>query len=232
MTERRIDEIARALASGFPRRRLLRGVVAGLGIPLLGGPLAAEPARAACKKVGRRCDRNNDCCDHAACTNDECTCRTGFRDCNGECVDLDKDEQHCGRCDKQCRRAETCCDGECADVQTDADHCGGCGRRCARSESCVAGVCTTADGCPLGVDFCATGTDLDCRGVAGCVCSLSTEGATLCGQFITPGAVCGQCESSADCAAIGDGAFCVEATGGPGACCRDQGNVCRLPCPV
>ena len=137
MDKRRIDTPSRMPARGAARRR----IVGGLGGTLLGLLALPSLAPAACKKAGRRCDRNADCCDHATCKQEECACKNSFKACDGRCVDLAKDEQHCGRCDKTCAGFETCCGGGCVDVKADADNCGACGSECEASELCDDGSC-------------------------------------------------------------------------------------------
>jgi hypothetical protein len=220
MTESRIDWLARRCAAGLDRRQLAAGVLTVFA----GGVALPGSARAGCKKVGKKCDKNQDCCDHAECKGRECTCKNGFEECDGKCFDLDREEKHCGACDSPCAAEESCCDGTCVDLATDLGNCGACGRACDETEECVAGVCTTPPGgCPPGADTCA-GIFVSCTGGAPCVCLQSTEGATLCGDQSTPGAICGQCESSADCAEFGPGAFCATT------CCPGDDNFCRLPC--
>jgi hypothetical protein len=115
MDEHRLDKVARRLASAGPRRPLF-GALAGTVTTLLVGERVAE---AACKKVGRKCDKNKDCCNHATCKGDKkdkkgkCRCKGGFTSCNKQCYDLDKDEQHCGACGNACISPNKCCDGEC-----------------------------------------------------------------------------------------------------------------------
>ena len=221
--ERWIDTLGKVMAASPDRRVLLRGVVA-----ILGGLTAGrrgEVAAAACKKVGRGCARNSDCCDHATCKQDECACKNGFDDCDGACVKLATDEKHCGRCDRRCAGGETCRDAACAGP------CGG--RTCAETEECVGGVCTTPPGgCPPGADSCASNDDVSCGGRAGCDCLQSTEGVTLCGDGPIPGVFCGSCASSADCAEFGEGAFCGRSTNTDVCCGPDAQNACRRPCPA
>ena len=125
----RIDVLARLVAGGWPRRRLLGGLAAGLAAPLLGR--FGGRAAAACKKVGRPCDRNGDCCARARCAGGECACKAGFDACAGHCYDLDADEGRCGGCATACAAGEACCGGVCVALDDDPDHCGGCGTRCA-----------------------------------------------------------------------------------------------------
>jgi len=143
MAERRIDALARSLAAGLPRRRLLGGITAGL----LSSPLGNRPRDAAaggCKKPGKKCDKNKDCCDGAKCTGGECRCKSGREECAGKCFKLNTDEQHCGDCGTECGAAETCCGGTCVDLRTDSANCGGCGTACSETEACrFGGVCAS-----------------------------------------------------------------------------------------
>jgi Stigma-specific protein, Stig1 len=226
MHQRRFDTLALVVAGVQPRRRIFGGVLSAIS-----AALALPEIALACKKVGRKCDKNKDCCNGARCIggkNGKCRCKGGFTTCNKDCFNLDIDEKHCGSCSDACASGETCCNGTCVDLQTDLSNCGSCGHACGETESCVAGVCFTADGCPVGADGCAA-PPVPC-GMGNCFCSQSTEGETICG---VPNfdAVCGECESSADCASLGPGAFCV-ATGSTFCCGPDAQNVCRLPCPT
>jgi hypothetical protein len=105
----RLDGIARTIATGMGRRRVAAGVAAAL----LGGLALPRPAAAACKNPGRRCDRNQDCCDGAECRGRECRCKTGRAECGNDCVKTDTDEQHCGRCNRRCDGGAVCRDGLC-----------------------------------------------------------------------------------------------------------------------
>ncbi|MBI2373761.1 MAG: hypothetical protein HYV07_07170 [Deltaproteobacteria bacterium] len=81
-------------------------------------------------------------------------------DCDGACVDLQTDPQHCGQCRRQVEG--TCVDGQpqcsgalqpclldppffeeqrigCVDVTSDREHCGACGERLTAGMSCVGG---------------------------------------------------------------------------------------------
>lgn len=215
MEDKRIDAVARTLAASLPRR----GVIASAVAVLAGSLRAPLPVAAACKKPGKKCDKNQDCCNGATCKGNTCACKNGRDECGNDCVNLASDEKHCGRCNQRCAAEEICRDGAC-----------GCDPACASTEECLSGVCTTPPGgCPPGADSCSGGGTVGCAGGGTCKCSQSTEGATLCGDTSTTGAVCGQCESSADCASFGAGAFCV-ATGSNFCCGPDAQNVCRLPC--
>ncbi|MDF3038476.1 MAG: repeat containing protein [Thermomicrobiales bacterium] len=112
MDEQSFDAFTRGLTAIVPRRRtiaLLASVVSSL---LVRG---APPVAAGCKKVGKKCDKNKDCCDGARCGGKECKCKSGFDECGGKCYDLDKDENHCGSCNTACAPGATCEDGACVE---------------------------------------------------------------------------------------------------------------------
>jgi hypothetical protein len=182
MDGERFDRLARRMADVRSRRGLIGGAIGASAL------LGSQPALA-CKRVGRKCDKNKDCCAGAKCTGgkkEKCRCKSGFTTCN-----------------------KTCCP--------------------ASSQECVGGICVTPPGgCPPGADFCSEIVITPCGGDPNCICSRSTEGATLCGDTETENAVCGQCQSSADCASFGPGAFCVRTV--LPCCGPDAQNVCRLPC--
>jgi hypothetical protein len=75
-------------------------------------------------------------------------------ECGEECVDTDKDPDHCGDCDQPCLDGQSCsqgkckcsgqqqvCDNACVDTKIDPDHCGGCNDACKNNEICVNGNC-------------------------------------------------------------------------------------------
>jgi hypothetical protein len=137
------DELSRRLSAGLPRRgtvTLLTGALASLILR------AAPPAAAACKKVGRNCDRNGDCCEGARCKNGTCKCRSGRTNCDGLCYRLNTDEAHCGACGNACASGETCCDGACFDLDRDEDHCGSCDVECVQGQVCSDGRCNNFGG--------------------------------------------------------------------------------------
>ncbi|MDQ3413239.1 MAG: hypothetical protein M3509_14100 [Chloroflexota bacterium] len=165
MDGERIDGLARLLAVGLPRRRLVAGLIAGMLTP---AALRPPTVAAACKKVGKSCDKNKDCCDHAECPASKCRCKEGFKNCDGKCFNLDNDEKHCGRCDFVCRTNENCCDGDCVDRDGDPNNCGSCGTQCDETEECVGGDCVVPPG------GCAPGSDL-CTGAGTALCPDNPE---------------------------------------------------------
>jgi len=245
MDQRPIDHFARLLAGGVDRRRLIGSLAA-----LLAGLSRPPAALAACKKVGRKCDKNQDCCDHADCKGGKCKCRKGYKECQGRCYDLDKDEKHCGTCTTKCAVGETCRDGrcdpaqlppppgpcqpDCAGTTCGDDGCGGSCGACGGGETCDGGTCVAVS-CPADAAVCPfDGPLTPCPDLGpNCICQPTTEGTVRCADFgDATGSVCGQCQSSADCVALGFGpdAFCAKTTG---ECCGpDADNVCRRPCPA
>lgn len=192
-----------------------RQLSAGLAAALLGGLAPPRPALAGCKNPGRKCDKNQDCCAHAACKGGKCKCKQGFDDCGNDCVNRDADEKHCVACNRRCAGGETC--------------------RCAGGETCRGGACDGGEGgCSPGDDSCLIGGKVTCGGNPVCICVQSTEGITRCGDGRIGNGVCVACDGSADCAPFGEGAFCFK-TGSSSNCCAvgpGAGNRCILPCPA
>ena len=108
--ERRIDEIARALATALPRRRFAAGIAAATVASPGGGQFGAA---AGCKKVGRRCDEDGDCCDGVRCRQGVCACRGSREECDGLCFKLNRDEAHCGACGRACGPDQLCANSRC-----------------------------------------------------------------------------------------------------------------------
>jgi hypothetical protein len=184
MDGERFDGIVRALA----RVRSRRGV-AGIAASVLGAAFLAPESSLACKKVGKKCDKNKDCCDGA-------TCKGGK---NGKC---------------RCKGGRTECGGKCFDLESDGQHCEGCGVTCADGEACVGGVCAEG-GCTAALDSCAAGGSagtacMTCPNVAESVCYLDSGGAPRCNRFL----LCFPCASDSDCETLTDpGARCVACAG-------------------
>ncbi|NRA33771.1 MAG: hypothetical protein HRU17_10550 [Polyangiaceae bacterium] len=93
-------------------------------------------------------------CDGAGLVGGEC--RTGLVDCNGECVNVALDRNHCGSCQNSCEGDSSCqqgvcnceldagrvlCANSCSDPQTDSTNCGSCGNSCSAGLRCDVGVC-------------------------------------------------------------------------------------------
>jgi hypothetical protein len=87
--EHSLDELARGLASGsLSRGKALRW----MGGALLGAALAAVPG------VARA---------------DDDRCSEGQTRCGERCVNVQRNERHCGRCFHRCEVGEECVAGEC-----------------------------------------------------------------------------------------------------------------------
>jgi hypothetical protein len=194
MNAHSFDAITRHLRNGCGRRQAVTLLTSGaLSAFLLG---RGSVVQAGCKKVGKKCDKNKDCCDGARCKGDKkdkkgkCRCKGRFTKCDNKCYDLDKDEQHCGACDTACLAGESCVNGICAE-----------------------------GGCTIDRDSCAPdGSCISCPDRPGSVCYLDGDGRTRCSRFL----LCGGCENDADCAGLGPGARCVECAGQ----CGGSGGAC------
>lgn len=83
-------------------------------------------------------------------------CPVAQATCNGTCVDLTNNPDHCGSCTKACTVDQVCgnsvcssscpsdqmdCSGTCADLTHDPNNCGACGKVCDSSDTCVASEC-------------------------------------------------------------------------------------------
>ncbi len=107
--------------------------------------------------------------------------------CDGACVNLSADTNHCGACGVACAEGGVCtfgacscpggtasCGDTCADLQQDARHCGECGRACPTGTACIGGACITQ--CPPGEARCgsschALGSDSQNCGSCGNACT-------------------------------------------------------------
>jgi hypothetical protein len=114
--EHSFDELAKGLASGT----LSRGkAIRWMGGALLGAALASFPGVAwanDCRRLGRECRRDSQCCSRNCIRRGDdrvCGCPTGQARCNDRCVNLKRNERHCGRCGKRCAAGEECVGGQC-----------------------------------------------------------------------------------------------------------------------
>jgi hypothetical protein len=84
------------------------------------------------------------------------TCPPGLESCDGACVNVRLEPDHCGACGNACPVGELCTRGACAvgcqggteqcgelciDTEVDPDNCGDCGNACAADEVCSQGQC-------------------------------------------------------------------------------------------
>lgn len=175
-----------------PRRNavaVISGAVAALFVS------GNRSAVAGCKYVGRKCDKNKDCCDGARCKGgkkSKCHCKSGLSECPGEkaCKNLDTDSNHCGACNSVCPPF--------------VDH-------------CVAGVCAS---CPAGANHCVSATPA-CQNDPGCFCLRRLEdGVAVCADLPR----CDEpCSDESDCPGgpsicVAAGDICCPGSGGQGRC--------------
>jgi hypothetical protein len=120
-----------------------------------------------------------------SCAKRACPCPQGHDRCGGDdCLDLQTDDNNCGKCGHVCVASSSCtnghcvcntcgnagnnpysqiCDGQCVDTSGDPSNCGGCGNVCPQVVNGFRGICNCGqcDGCEGGVTgfwCCQTGT--------------------------------------------------------------------------
>jgi hypothetical protein len=121
---------------------------------------------------------------------DDDRCSEGQTRCGDRCVNLKRNERHCGSCRNRCRSNQTCCNGNCVNLQRNERHCGRCGKRCAEGQECVGGVC--GGGCVSNGGACDSGSQCcsgNCKSGM-CVESCIPPNAIPCDPF-NPTAACG-----------------------------------------
>src|SRR5215207_1814453 len=111
------DELAKGLANGTLSRGKAIRLVGGA---LLGAALASVPG------VAWADDR----------------CSEGQTRCGDRCVNLQRNERHCGSCFHRCAEGEECVSGRCVNLQINERHCGSCGNRCPEGSECAGGTCS------------------------------------------------------------------------------------------
>lgn len=155
-------------------------------------------------------------------------CGEGREDCDGSCVDLSSDADHCGDCDTQCASGacadsqcveDPCaapfelCEGSCVDPRSDHDHCGGCGVDC-KDLFCEAGTCVSTCSPQLSVcDGACVDTASDPNNCGGC------------GVTCPAACVGGQCTSECPPGLSLCNGQCVDTTSDPNHC-----GGCNNPC--
>jgi len=117
-TQSSLDELAKGLASGT----LSRGkAIRWMGGALLGAALASFPGVAwaddDCRRLGRECRRDSQCCSRNCVRRGDdkvCGCPEDQTRCGVRCVNLQKNENHCGECFNRCPEGQECVDGVCS----------------------------------------------------------------------------------------------------------------------
>ena len=137
-----LDELAKGLATGT----LSRGkAIRWMGGALLGAALASLPGVAwanDCRRLGRECRRDSQCCSRNCIRRGDdkvCGCPEGQRRCKDRCVNLQRNENHCGECFNRCAEGEECVSGECQ---------GSClpfNGTCIANDQCCSGVCSNGN---------------------------------------------------------------------------------------
>ena len=153
-TNRSFDELARALANGSLSRgkalRLMGGLLVGSALGSLPGVAWADDDR----------------------------CSEGQTRCGDRCVNLQRNERHCGRCFNRCDEGEECVDGVCGGGEPTCTP-SSCPSKCAckdlvtGGQACVDPVgepVSTCEQCPTAT-FCVATLDpgtFECHGP--CLC--------------------------------------------------------------
>jgi len=109
---------------------------------------------------------------------------------------------------------------------------------CKSGQQCANGKCVTGQGtCATGADTCAGIGDPFCFDASGkheCICQTRLQGGTVCGVFGNASA-CDQCQTDADCLAMGfpAGSSCTQDFGPQCQACQNNNKgICTLPCGV
>jgi hypothetical protein len=166
-----------------------------------------------CRSLGRECRRDSQCCSGNCVRRGDdkvCACPEGRTRCNDRCVNLQRNERHCGRCGNRCAEGEQCVDGVCQ---------GG----CPATQICGDSCCTAGESCrgtpaPTNADIC-------CSDDPFCVSANTAAGTPVCitgPEF--EGEICTRpiCNTDADCSS---GEVCVQTF-----LCDPAGNRCATPC--
>ncbi|PIT87570.1 MAG: hypothetical protein COU31_02215 [Candidatus Magasanikbacteria bacterium CG10_big_fil_rev_8_21_14_0_10_40_10] len=151
----------------------------------------------------------NDDCGGTATPVNPLTCPLGTSSCNGSCLDLGTNSNHCGVCNNACGSGNYCnngkceglsvacqnnqkkCGNKCVNYQTDASNCGDCGVTCATGEVCSSGVCAST--CPNSETKCSnqcTNILADNNNCGSCGKACSTGYSCVSGSCQAPVASC------------------------------------------
>ena len=217
-----IDELARAMASGLPRRELLKR----LGGGALGGALLWLVPRGAAAAPGDRSHGNSDCahfCNEVFPPGAERGhCKSEAAHGSGPCFKCGPAAPagHPELCGQACCPAATpnCCGvGNCRNLAGDVQNCGKCGNACTApanaTPTCAGGTCGFA--CNPGFKPCNGAciptanccTNADCPGGQTCVANVCCRAA---GQ---PAGAAGDCCAGLGTVRVGTSDFCCKPSG-------------------
>jgi Stigma-specific protein, Stig1 len=241
-----LDELAKGLATGT----LSRGkAIRWMGGALLGAALASVPGMAwaddDCRRLGRECRRDSQCCSRNCIRRGDakvCGCPEGQRRCNDRCVNLDRNENHCGECFNRCDEGVECVEGVCG------------GEVCEGEFLTPVGggdpICTCAGRCVASCDECEAGTictigPSECGNPPTLACSTPCGGEPICnppcpqGRECVEGApgftfcqpICPSCACSCFDLPDGSGGACVACNGGCPAAPNNDCSRCETDFP-
>ena len=227
MDGQRFDDLTRALAGGTSRRRLLKGLLGGVGGGALTLAGVARGDAARLRPLGARC-RLGDQCDTGICdpVTRRCACPADQSVCGQGCVTLaafQTDPANCGGCGvlcpsgvceggaclrvdgESCAAGTECRSGACADGVCCDRACGG------QCEACnlagAVGVCTPVVGAPIGGRAACAGDGSACGGTCdgtrGDACAYP-GGTTICRSATCANGVAtaaGTCDGAGSCSA-------------------------------
>src|SRR5215216_5363465 len=216
-----LDELAKGLANGT----LSRGkAIRWMGGALLGAALASVPGVAwanDCRRLGRECRRDSQCCSKNCIRQGDdkvCACPEGKTACNERCVNLDRNENHCGECFNRCAEETTCVNGACC---PNAQVCGtGTSLTCcAEGERCVDGVCGPA--CVSNGGDCTANSECCSGNCSNSICCASGRVGLSNGTCALP---CSGAEVCPNCGSVGPS--CAAADAGGTFCRGDSTDLC------
>jgi hypothetical protein len=116
MDARRFDTVTKAFAHDTTRRRVLRGLVAGIASgALIAGPATRQAAARGCKAIGTLCGRNRQCCGRkkgrVICARNH---HPGASDHDQCCI---AEGERCSSTDQCCGLIEVTCGGDPSDLR-------------------------------------------------------------------------------------------------------------------
>jgi hypothetical protein len=194
MDDDRFDGLAKALARGMPRRRVLQGLASTLaGVLALGGVTAVE-AKGPCRAPKTRCGKGK----HAICVDlqsDPNNCNGCGQVCPGPTSGSGSTTCSGGNCGIRCSGSSTLCGTDCVDLQTDPKHCGRCGNDCWTCHSCGGECCAGVCG------LCFAAGQVCCDGSYCAPLSPTMDTCEICGHPCAPGERC--CPGTSTCSVRG-----------------------------